>query len=176
MVCYENCCCCLDRKTGARIISYLGLFFGFLGLLGNIWGFFTLKPKTHLELALIRFQISSEVRIRFGSEFADIIDSLDPLSLVYLCLGISMVLCFIFLVANYLVLVGISTQTSGCLLPFLFIVMIKLIVSIQNFSQCNIFIWLFDFPNSFWRLIGSTQFTSWLKLISLTTFISLANY
>ena len=75
MVCYENCCCCVDRKTGARIISYLGLFFGFLGLLGNIWGFFTLKPKTHLELALIRFQISSEVRIRFGSEFADKIDS-----------------------------------------------------------------------------------------------------
>ena len=135
MVCYENCCCCLDRKTGARIISYLGLFFGFLGLLGNIWGFFTLKPKTHLELALIRFQISSEVRIRFGSDFADKIDSFDPLYLVYLCLGISMVLCFIFLVANYLVLVGISTQTSGCLLPFLFIVMIKLIVSIQNFSQ-----------------------------------------
>ena len=174
MVCYENCCCCVDRKTGARIISYLGLFFGFLGLLGNILGF--LKHYYSWELELIRFQISSQVRIRFGSDFADKIDSFDPLYLVYLCLGISMVLCFIFLVANYLVLVGISTQTSECLLPFLFIVMIKLIVSIQNFSQCNIFIWLFDFPNSFWRLIGSTQFTSWLKLISLTTFISLANY
>ena len=118
MVYYAQCCCCFKSKTGAKIISILGLIFSSLSIIGNVIGLATNHQawilKIGLPLAVSVQTITTEV--------------------IYLGYALITIGQIAYLAMFAMLFHGIKKERHGFMLPFLVFDMISLVVSyFKNF-------------------------------------------
>merc|ERR1712062_545852 len=113
MVYYAQCCCCFKSKTGAKIISILGLIFSSLSIIGNVIGLATNHQawilKIGLPLAVSVQTITTEV--------------------IYLGYALITIGQIAYLAMFAMLFHGIKKERHGFMLPFLVFDMISLVIS-----------------------------------------------
>ena len=118
MVYYAQCCCCFKSKTGAKIISILGLIFSSLTLIANIIGL-AINPQAWV--------------LKIGIRLAVSVNSLTA-EVIYLGYALVTIGQIGYLAMFAMLFHGIKKERHGFMLPFLLFDMISLVVSyFKNF-------------------------------------------
>ena len=114
MVYYAQCCCCFTSKTGAKIISILGLIFSSLTLIANIIGL-AINPQAWV--------------LKIGIRLAVSVNSLTA-EVIYLGYALVTIGQIGYLAMFAMLFHGIKTERHGFMMPFLVFDMISLVVSV----------------------------------------------
>ena len=118
MVYYAQCCCCFTSKTGAKIISILGLIFSSLSIIGNVIGLAT-NPQAWI--------------LRIGLPLAVSVQTITT-EVIYLGYALITIGQIAYLAMFAMLFHGIKKERHGFMLPFLVFDMISLVVSyFKNF-------------------------------------------
>merc|ERR1712062_797203 len=113
MVYYAQCCCCFKSKTGAKIISILGLIFSSLSIIGNVIGLAT----NHQAWI-----------VKFGLPLAQSVQTVT-LEVIYLGYALITIGQIAYLAMFAMLFHGIKKERHGFMLPFLVFDMISLVIS-----------------------------------------------